>query len=114
MSSRFVSILVTICLTIVLCLSASIGVNQAFAYQTQPESLGYGNMPQSPGNLTIYGRWLYPDRDGGNVSAKYCFVWVYTDTNEWLAWDYTDDSGYFIIGPFANPGTKIKVKIYTA
>ena len=114
MNNRFVWVLVTICLVIALCLPASAGINQAFALQSLTGSHEYQSMPQSPGELTIYGRWLYPDRSGGNVPAKRFIVYVYTDNNPWLAYDYTDDSGNFIIGPFANPNPgKIKVKIYT-
>jgi len=60
MNTRSAQILaVAICLVTTLYLPASAGINQAFALQSLTESPVYQNMPQSPGNLTIYGQWKY-------------------------------------------------------
>jgi hypothetical protein len=94
MRSRFVSILINICLTIVLCLPASVGANQVLAYQTQPESLDYENMQLSPGDLTLHGQFYYHPRDSTQYTpAKYYLVGIYTpNTNQPLAFGHTNDA----------------------
>ncbi len=102
------------CLAAALCLFANIGVNQALAsYRPPQEDQGCWDVPQSPGTLTIAGTWKYYDRSNNLVPAKKFLVELLTAADEHLAWDYTNNSGYFCFEPVPNPGVTIMVRIYT-
>ena len=114
MDSRFGrKLALAMCLAAVLCLFATIGVNQASASYCPPQESSGWDIPQSPGYLTIAGTWKYYDRDNDLVPAEYFLVELLTAADEHLAWDYTNNSGYFCFEPVPNPGVKIRVKIYT-
>jgi hypothetical protein len=109
---------VAICLVAALCLTTIANVKLAFAVQSPVKTSVFQNAPQNPpqnpGNITITGQWQYYDRDGSLVPAKTFLVGLYTTSGTWLAWSYTDSyTGNFSIGPVTNPGTKLRVKIFT-
>ena len=69
---------------------------------------------ENPGNLTVTGYWSYYDRTHSIHPQRYNLVELLTGSNGHLAFAYTDSSGYFSIGPVANPGgTGIKVRVRT-
>lgn len=58
------------------------------------------------GLLTVTGKWSYYDRDGVKVGARKMLVeLVRGSDNAHLAWDYTDDNGYYEFDPVTNPGS---------
>src|SRR4030042_2284008 len=105
-------LIIIICLVTILYSIPFSGVNQAFALQSLKASQMQQSMPQSPGNLTVYGQWRYY-QNGDFTPAKYYLVGIYTATNpeQLLAWGYTDGVGQFAIGPFANPNTAIRHRL---
>jgi hypothetical protein len=61
--------------------------------------------PEAPtGDLTITGRWRFYDRSDALTSEQFLVEIVRGDNSNHLAWCYTNISGYYTCGPFANPG----------
>ncbi len=76
--------------------------------------------PQSPGNITIVGRFLYVNENGGYSPGRHVLVKFYdaeAGTDEYLGYDYTDDNGNFSFtcnndDGWLQDGRDIYVKIY--
>ena len=65
-----------------------------------------GSEPEAPlGDLTITGRWRFYNRSDILDSEQFLVEIVRGDNSAHLAWCYTDVSGYYTCGPFANPGS---------
>lgn len=63
-------------------------------------------VPESPGQLTVTGRWGYYDRDDTPTdAASFLVQLVRGDDLAHLAWCYTDSAGHYSCGPVTNPGS---------
>jgi len=60
---------------------------------------------EAPGELTITGRFRFHDRDDNLASEQFLVEVVRGDNSEHLAYCFSDISGYYTCGPFANPGS---------
>jgi len=69
------------------------------------------------GTLTVYGRWMFHDRNNDVVPANNFLVQLLNGNNSHLAWGYTGADGRFSLGPVNNPGSvgvRVRIWMYDA